>query len=64
VWGEALRERDRYARAAQRPLERASEVAVRGEAQRAALGVPDADPLDDRGLAARRLVLGGNGSFS
>jgi hypothetical protein len=64
VWGEALGERDRHARAAQRPLEGTSEVTVRREAQRPALGVPDPDPLDDRSLAARRLVLGGNDSFS
>ena len=57
VRGEALRVRDRHAGPAERPLERPGEVAVRGEAQRAALGVPDPDPLHDRGLAAGWLVL-------
>jgi hypothetical protein len=37
---------------------------MRGEAQRAALGVTDPDPLDDRGLAADRLILGRNVVFS
>jgi len=64
VRGEALGVGDRDRRAAQSTLERAGEVTVRREAQWAALGVPDADPLDDRGLATYRLVLGGNGSFS
>src|SRR5690242_12059884 len=46
VRGEAGREGHRELGAAQRPLDRASEVAVRGEAQPAALGVADAQPLD------------------
>ena len=58
--GEALGEGDGRRRAPQGALEGAREVAMRGEAQRAALGVADPDPLDDRGLAADGLVLGGN----
>jgi hypothetical protein len=62
--GEALREGDGHTRAPQGALESAREVAMRGEAQRTTLGVTDPDPLDDRGLAADGLVLGGNCRFS
>ena len=58
VRAEALRVGHRYGGPAQRTLERPGEVPVRGEPQRSALGVPDPDPLDDRGLAADWLVLG------
>ena len=42
------RERHRHLGAAQRALQRAGEVAVRGEPQPAALGVADAQLLDGR----------------
>ena len=48
VRGEAGRVGHRDAGPAQRPLERPGEVAVRGEAQPAALGVPHPHPLHDR----------------
>ena len=55
VRGEPGRVAHRDLGAAQRPLERAGEVAVRGEAQPAALGVADAHPLHHR---RRRRPLG------
>ena len=55
VRGEAGRERHRHLRPAQRPLERAGEVAVGGEPQPAALGVAQAQPLHRR---RRRRPLG------
>jgi len=58
VRGEALGVRDGRRGPPERPLEGAGEVPVRGETQRAALRVPQADALDDGGLPADRLVLG------
>ncbi len=58
VRGEALGVRDGYPGPLHRPLEGAGEVPVRGEPQRPALGVPDADPLHHRRLVGLRLVPG------
>ena len=52
---EAGRERHRHLRPAQRALQRPREVAVRGEAEPAALGVADPQPLDGR---RRRRAVG------
>ena len=55
--GEALGVRHGHPGPPHRPLERASEVPVGGEAQGPALGVPDPDALYDRRLGVVGLGL-------